>query len=75
MINVIPFMGNKTLEREFVCTKVYSYKKGDVSLNFTLHTDKISEMKVFLKMLSTAVDDVSSDIQEITGVEEAPKEV
>lgn len=53
----------KILQRDQSQSKSFSYKKGNVSLNFTLRIDIKQDLKDFKDCLIAAVDDVETEIQ------------
>jgi hypothetical protein len=44
-------------------SKKFDYKKGDISLGFSLNVDKKDELKGFLELLKNAVEDVEKEIE------------
>jgi hypothetical protein len=43
-------------------SKKFEYKKGDISLGFTLNVDKKDDLEGFLELLKAAQGDVTNEI-------------
>lgn len=53
---------NKFLQKEQTQSKQFNYRKGNVSLNFTLRVDIKTELKDFKECLEAALADVSKEL-------------
>ena len=58
-------MKNDEMKKETQETKSFSYAKGEVSLSFSLRTDRKEEVKNFLDCLIEAKKAVEEEINEI----------
>lgn len=56
-------MTNKFLKRNNTTSKNFDYQKGSVGLKFSLRTDIKQELKDFLELLKTAVEEVEEEIK------------
>ena len=54
---------NQIVVREHIVRKDFSYKKGDISLRFTLRIDIKSELKDFDELLAQAREDIIEEIK------------
>ena len=50
------------MRREHAVSKLFSYKKGECNLSFTLRIDKKDEMKDFEELLIEALAEVREEI-------------
>lgn len=55
----------KIVETNNTTNKSFSYKKGGVTLNFTLRNDIKTELKDFLELLKVAQIDVEEEIKKV----------
>lgn len=53
----------KSVQRNPVVRKEYSYELNGVTLDFTLRQDTKTEMSAFIKLLESALTDVRADVE------------
>jgi small-conductance mechanosensitive channel len=57
----LPFF--HSLTRDYVVNKTFSYKKRDITLNFTLRIDKKQDLQDFEELLVAALAEIREEIQ------------
>lgn len=51
-----------SIKKDNSVVKSYKFSKGNINLNFSLRLDTKSELKDFLELLETAIQEVESDL-------------
>lgn len=55
----------QVIERSHAVNKTYSYKKGNVTLDFTLNLGVKSHLKDFIDLLTQAIIEVEADLKQL----------
>lgn len=56
---------NEAIDRNLITKKTFSYRKGDVSINFTLRIDMRTELENAREILVEAINDFDDELIKI----------